>query len=164
MLNFYNYYGKIHPELMRKLKELEEKASGNNNVLVIRPESTKNTPFPLSDAYVKGMTLYYDDSGENSSVNINSNVQINITKEMLFHIIENVDKIIFYLSGGTPYEGLVYEKMRIRRNIWQSTFYHISHDPLSSNYNDSIDDTIVCGIYGNEENEFCKISKAGHPR
>lgn len=46
------------------------------------------------------MTLYYDDSGENSAVNINSNVQIDITKEILFHIIENVDKIIFYLSGG----------------------------------------------------------------
>lgn len=45
MLNFYNYYGKIHPELMRKLKELEEKASGNNNVLVIRPESTRTHLF-----------------------------------------------------------------------------------------------------------------------
>ena len=160
MLNFYNYYDKIHPELVKKLKGLEEKASGNN-VLVIRPLSSKDTPKPFDDVYAEGKTVYYDESKIEGEVTINSYVLIDISEELVFHILNNVDKIIFYFSGGTKFEGLIYEKRRIRRNIGQSVFYHISHDPLSGNYNDYVDDTIICEMFVNNE-AHPNISKVGH--
>ena len=162
MLNFYNYYGKIHPELMKKLKEIEEKTSGNNNVLVIRPLSTKDTPEPFDDAYAKGETIYYDESKIEGDVTLSSSVLIEISDLMAYHILNDIDKIIFYFTDGTPFEGLIYEKRRIRGNILYSLFYHISHDTESPDYTDYVTDTIECGIYGTTEEDHFSIRKVGH--
>lgn len=163
MLNFYNYYGKIHPELVKKLKDLEEKSSGNNNVLVIRPLSTKNTPEPFDDAYAKGETVYYDDSKIGAAVTPNSHVQIEISEVLAYHILNDIDSIIFYFTDGTSskYEGLIYEKRRIRRNIFESIFHHMSIGLSNGKY---VTDTIICGIDGNTEEPHFIIDKVAPPR
>ena len=165
MLNFYNYYGKIHPELVKKLKDLEKKSSGNNNVLVIRPLSTKDDPNISDDLYAlyaKGETVYYDDNKIGVDVTPNSNVQIEISEELAYHILNDIDNIIFYFTGGTPsqYEGLIYEKRRIRRNILQSIFHHRSIDQDTGEY---VTDTIICGIYGSGAEDHFRINKVGAP-
>ena len=148
---------------MKKLRDLEEKSS-QNNVLVIRPEGSKNTPYPFSDAFAKGKTVYYDETKHEGEISINSSVIIEITEDLLYHIADNVDKIIFY---GTEerYEGLVYEKKRMRLNVPEIVFFHVSHDPESEKYNDTEIDTIICGIMrrGESTDWYPVISKVGQP-
>lgn len=158
MLNFYNYYGKIHPELMKKLKQIEEKTSGNNKVLVIRPLSTKYAPEPVDNAYAKGETVYYDDIKHGVDVTPNSDLQIEISEVLAYHILNDIDNIIFYFTGGTEsrFEGLIYEKRRIRRNILESVFHHQSIDQSNGRY---VTDTIICGIDGSTEEPHFIINK-----
>ena len=160
MLNFYNYYGKIHPELMKKLKDLEEKVSGNN-VLVIRPLSSKDTPEPFDDAYAKGETIYYDENKIETEVTLNSSLQIEISDVFALHILNDIDNIIFYFTGGSlsEFEGLIYEKRRIRRNILESTFFHSSIDTETEQL---VNDTIICGIYDSGKEDHFRINKLGH--
>ena len=162
MLNFYNYYGKIHPELMKKLKNLEEKTSGNNNVLVIRPLSSKDTPESFDGLYAKGETVYYDDGKMGVDVTPASHVQIEISQELASHILNDIDNIIFYFTGGTQsrYEGLIYEKRRIRRNILQSIFHHRSIDQNTERH---IIDTIICRIDGDTQETHFIIDKVSPP-
>lgn len=160
MLNFYNYYEKIHPELMKKLKDLEEKTSGNNNVLVIRPLSTKDTPEPFDDVYVKGETVYYDDSKHEGNITVNSTVEVEITLDLLAHIVYDIDKIIFYFPKD--FEGLIYDKRRIKRNVPECQFYHNSQDKYPGKYTN---DTIICTIKGNvATGEHFVINKIAAPR
>lgn len=161
MLNFYNYYEKIHPELIKKLRDLEEKSSVNDNVLVIRPLSTKDTTQSFNSAYAEGKTVYYDDSEFGEDVTLDSIVEIEISEELAYHIVNNVDKIIFYFTGGTRYEGLIYEKRRITRNVARSVFYHISYDPLSSKHNVPDTSTIICENCGSDEGPHYIISTEG---
>lgn len=143
MLNFYNYYGKIHPELVKKLKKMEEKTSGNNNVLVIRPLSTKDTPEPFDVVYPEGETVYYDESKYGGNIEAYTGIKIEITKDLLVHIVYDIDKIIFYLPEN--FEGLVYDKKRIRRNVPQCQFEHKSKDQDSGEYENYI---IICTVEG----------------
>ena len=163
MLNFYNYYDKIHPELMKKLKDLEEKSSGNNKELVIRPLSTKDTPEPFDNTYAKGETIYYDDSEFDSEVTPASSLQIEISDVLAYHILNDIDNIIFYFAVDSSYVGLIYEKRRIRRNIVQSVFYHTSRDiaDFTPYYISDITDTIVCGIIDSSGDPQYAIRKLG---
>lgn len=164
MLNFYNYYDKIHPELMKKLKDLEEKSSGNNNVLVIRPLSTKDTHELFDNFYAKGETVYYDDSKIEAEVTPSSNLQIEISEVLAYHILNDIDNIIFYFARDTGYEGLIYAKKRICRNIVQSVFYHTSRNitEFTPYYVSDITDTIVCGVINSSGDPKYIISKLGH--
>lgn len=93
MLNFYNFYGKMHPELMKKLKDIESKLEGTagikSNVLIIRNQVTMNE----EGAFREGETLPF--SGTFSS----ENESITITEDMMYHIIKDIDIIVLYYSS-----------------------------------------------------------------
>ena len=105
MLNFYNYYDKIHPELIKKLKKMEEKTSentGNNDILVIMgknaskldEERVKNGE---ESKYFKGKRILYDETAWNESEDgVIKNNTLNISDSEREYIIKNVIKIIVY--------------------------------------------------------------------
>ena len=90
MLNFYNYYDKIHPELMKKLKELETKitssSADNNDTLIIRSDfnpSDKN-----ENMFPKGDVIF--------TTNFGANHTIELSEDKALHISRDVKVILVY--------------------------------------------------------------------
>lgn len=95
MLNFYNYYGKMHPELIKRLKDIESKLQGTasvkSNVLIIRNQVTMNE----QGSFREGETLPF--SGTFNS----EDETITITEDMMYHIIKDIDIIVLYYSSDS---------------------------------------------------------------
>lgn len=89
MLNFYNYYDKIHPELMKKLKDLEEKSSGNtgnNDTLIIRVHL--NDFEGDENMFAKGEVIFTHSFGTNET--------IELSNDEALHILRDVKVIMVY--------------------------------------------------------------------
>ena len=84
MLNFYNYYDKIHPELMKKLKELETKltssSADNNDTLIIRvdfnPSDKNENMFP------KGDVIFTTHFGANQTIKLSEDKALHISRDV----------------------------------------------------------------------------------
>ena len=83
MLNFYNYYGKIHPELMKKLRDIEAKCS---DTLIIRV--SLNERKYDEELFRYGETIYVDEFGAGDT--------IKLSPEQCLHIARDIDKILIY--------------------------------------------------------------------
>lgn len=84
MLNFYNYYGKIHPELMKKLKELEtKKTSGsadNNDTLIIRVNG--NGFEGDENLFAKGYTILTHSFGANDTIKLSEDQALCVLRDV----------------------------------------------------------------------------------
>ena len=148
MLNFYNYYDKIHPELMKKLKELETKnmsgSADNNDTLVIMgknaskadEEQVKNGE---ESKYFKGKRILYDESAWNeaSDETLNNNT-LNISDSDREYIIKNVTKIIVYHRNSLHH--IVFYKIE---STVDEHFFSTFGDPINIRVYDDINKIII---------------------
>ena len=128
MLNFYNYYGKIHPELMKKLKELETKnmsgSADNNDTLIIMgrnasvidEERVKNGE---ESKYFKGKRILYNETTWNeTSDEILDDNKLNISDSDREYIIKNVTKIIVYHRNSFHHTVFLKNEYTVNRHVF----------------------------------------------
>lgn len=90
MLNFYNYYGKIHPELASRLEELDRKMNlldhGSTDTLIIRVGN--NFENEDENMFAKGDVIFKDSFGAGDT--------IKLSEEESLHILRDIKVIMVY--------------------------------------------------------------------
>ena len=151
MLNFYNYYDKIHPELMKKIKELETKntsgSADNNDTLIIMgrnasvidEERVKNGE---ESKYFKGKRILYNETtwNETSDETLKRNI-LNISDSDREYIINNVTKIIVYHRNSLHH--IVFLKSE---STVDGHFFINFHNPIHIIVYDDINEINMGGI------------------
>ena len=83
MLNFYNYYDKIHPELMKKLKELETKitsgSADNNDTLIIRVGLNDSED---ENMFAKGHTIFTHSFGAGENIELSEDQALCVLRDV----------------------------------------------------------------------------------
>lgn len=94
MLNFYNYFRKIHPELANRLGEIDRKLNlieqSTNDTLIIRVNL--NDFEGDENLFAKGEVIFTDSFGANST--------IKLSEEQALRIIRDIKVIIIYHDYG----------------------------------------------------------------
>ena len=90
MLNFYNYYRKIHPELVNLLEELDRKitllSQSTNDTLIIRV--SRNGFKYNENKFAKGEVIFTNSFGANNT--------IKLSEEQTLHILRDIKLIMLY--------------------------------------------------------------------
>lgn len=106
MLNFYNYFRKIHPELANRLEELDRKlnllAQSTNDTLIIRVGNNEDIN---ENMFAKGDVIFKHYFGANST--------IKLSEEQALHILRDVKVIMVYNDYDCT---LLYKKWSDARN------------------------------------------------
>ena len=128
MLNFYNYYDKIHPELMKKIKELETKimsgSADNNDTLIIRV--ALNDFKGDENKFAKGDTFFKKSFGAGDTIKLSEDQALcvlrdvkvimiyhNYSCKLLYKIFSDVGLGIAHF--GTEQDGITLENNTLTR-------------------------------------------------
>ena len=112
MLNFYNYFRKIHPELANRLEELDRKINllgqATNDTLIIRV--SRNDFEEDDNMFAKGLTIFKESFGANDT--------IKLTEEQALSVLTDVKVIMVYYN----YDCTVLNKTRSNAEVCTAYF------------------------------------------
>ena len=112
MLNFYNYFRKIHPELANRLEELDRKINlsgpATNDTLIIR--ASRNGYIDDDIMFAKGETIFTNSFGANDT--------IKLSDEQALSVLTDVKVIMIYYN----YDCTVLYKTRSNANVCTAYF------------------------------------------
>ena len=112
MLNFYNYFRKIHPELANRLEEFDRKMNllpqATNDTLIIRV--SRNRYIDDDNLSAKGEVIFTNSFGANDT--------IELSEEQTLSVITDVKVIMIYYN----YDCTVLYKTRSNANVLTAYF------------------------------------------
>ena len=124
MLNFYNYFRKIHPELANRLGELDRKmnllAQSTNDTFIIRVGINENAD---ENMFAKGDVIFTRSFGVNDTIKLSEEQALQIlTNVKVIMIYYNYDCTVLYkirsnAQARTAYFGEEYNGILVDNNI-----------------------------------------------
>ena len=111
MLNFYNYFRKIHPELANRLEELDRNmnilSQGVNDTLIIR------VAFDHSDKddnmFPKGEVFFKDSFGANSTIKLPEDYALHVLRDIkVIMVYQNYECSLLYKTYSDASSGIAF--------------------------------------------------------
>ena len=111
MLNFYNYFRKIHPELANRLEELDRKmnllAQATNDTFIIRV--SLNDFEEDENMFAKGDVIFKNSFGANSTIKLSEEEALHILRDVKVIIVYyGYESTLLYKTGSNAEQGTAY--------------------------------------------------------